>query len=171
MAIAHDERGPDAFLRGPRMNQDRIERECRTFVHYLIGRDPEPYVIAKYVDYHSQHGARVAPADPFERFLLDISVCGSFWTRLADTYASRFHKHASLRKKLVLTLALLECSPASFDTLDRATARGVVSACARLAWSVTAYVTSLLAALLLFLPVRMWKSAMARDGKIPATES
>lgn len=170
MAVAHDERGPDA-LRGRGMNHSRIERECRTFARYLIGRDPEPYVLGKYAEYHSQQGARIAPADPFDRFLLDISVCGPFWTRLADTYASRFYKHASVRKKLVLMLALLECSPGTFEILDRATARGVVSACARLAWGVAVYATSLLIAVVLFLPVRMCKSAAAKDGKIPATES
>ena len=170
MAVAHDERGPDA-LRGPGMKPSRIERECRTFVHYLIRRDPEPYVLGKYAEYHSQQGARVAPADPFDRFLLDVSICGPFWTRLADTYASRFHKHAAVRKKLVLTLALLECSRGSFEILDRATARGVVSACARLGWRVAVYAACLLTSMLLFLPVRIWKSAAAKDGKIPATES
>ena len=153
------------------MNHGRMERECRTFVRYLIGRDPDPYVIGKYVEYHSQHGARVAPADPFDRFLLDVASSGRLWARLADTYASRFYKHAALRKKLVVTLAVLECSPGYFEILDRATARGIASACARLAGGFGFYVICLLAAMLLFVPVRTWKTAMARDGKIPVTES
>src|SRR5690242_15452332 len=107
--------GPDAGMSAA------LERECRAYTRYLIGREPEAYVIAKYVECH-QTGRIPEPADGFERFLLNASVRGPFFTRMADAYAGRLLKYGALRKKLVLTLALLECAPGSFPLLDAADA-------------------------------------------------
>src|SRR5215470_5093369 len=105
MADPNAECGPGALVLESRMNQNRLEQECSTYGRYLIGQNPQPYVVRKYIEYHAQYGAKVAPADPFDRFLTEISARDSFWARLADTYAGRFHKRAAVRKKLVLMLA------------------------------------------------------------------
>ena len=70
------------------MSQNRLEQECSTYGRYLIGQNPQPYVVRKYIEYHAQYGAKVAPSDPFDRFLTEISARDPFRARLADTYAS-----------------------------------------------------------------------------------
>lgn len=107
----------------------QLERECRCFALYLTGQPPVDYVVAKYKEFHND--SRVfSKSDSFDEFLIERSVRGPFWTRLADSYASRFHKTSRIRKKLALTLAILECAPPSFEMLDSrehvSTARAVL---------------------------------------------
>ena len=153
------------------MSQRRFELECRIYSQYLTGQAPDEYVIRKYAECHAKCGRLAESADAFDRLLLDISLRGPFWTRLADTYASRFHKYSMLRKKLVLTLALLECSPVSFPYLDDVDRGGVLLSLVRLAWRAGAYAATLLLAILLFLPAKVWTAAFARNGKVPVLES
>jgi hypothetical protein len=154
------------------MNQNRLEQECSTYRRYLIGQDPDPYVVRKYIEYHAQYATKVEPSDPFDRFLTEISARHPFWARLADTYAGRFYKHAAVRKKLVLMLALLECSPGSFEALDDVGRGGIPAALLRLAWQAAVYAGALMMAVLLFLPVQAWTAVFARSGKkLPALES
>src|SRR5436190_19063194 len=101
MASPHAVRGRDAFIPGPRMNPARLEQECSAYVRYLIGRPPDAYILQKYIEYHEQWGARVRPAEAFDRCLTDASSRGPFRARLADVYASRFYRSATVRKKLV----------------------------------------------------------------------
>ena len=137
------------------MNQAQLERECRVYTLYLTRQSADAYIIGKYVECHAT--GRVAdPRDSMDRALVDLSARTPFWARLADTYASRFHKHSTLRKKVVLTLALLECSPATFEYLDGVDAGGTAGTFARLAWSAVAYAGALVLAALVFLPVRVW---------------
>src|SRR3954453_7036423 len=95
-----------------------LERECCSYTVYLSGSAPPRYVIEKYLDFHQKFGAH-ADIRSLHCFLLSVSARGPFWTRVADSYASVWRKHSILRQKLVLTLALLECSPPVFETLDR----------------------------------------------------
>src|SRR5438045_4660893 len=98
---------------------DQLGRECRAYAQYLTGAPPNAYVIEKYRDFHRRADIEaVLPPDPFDQFLLQTSARGPYWARLADSYASRFRKDASVRKKLVVTLAILECAPPTFEQLD-----------------------------------------------------
>ena len=153
------------------MSQNRLEQECYTYGRYLIEQDPKPYVVRKYIAYHAQFGARIAPNDDLDRFLTEISGRGPFWARLADTYASRFHKRAAVRKKLVLMLALLECSPGSFEYLDGVSGGGVPKTLLRLAWRAAAYAGTMVMAVLLLMPVQAWAAVFGRSGKVAAMES
>ena len=102
------------------MDMLQLERECRTYTRYLIGQTPSEYVVEKYMDFHRKWDALAAlKSDRFDQFLVGLSARRPFWARLADSYASRFRKDSAVRKKLVLTLALLECAPPSFEKLDR----------------------------------------------------
>jgi hypothetical protein len=134
---------------------DQLGRECRTYTRYLIGQVPSAYVIEKYRNFHQQSETPLA-LDRFDRFLIGVSARTPFWARLADSYASLLRKNSGVRKKLILTLALLECTSPSFETLDRVPAGGPVSAALRLGLGVTQYVFTLLVAAMIFTPVRLW---------------
>jgi hypothetical protein len=57
----------------------------------------------------------MAPVDRFDEFLCGVSVRGVWMTRVADSYAVRFYRAATLRKKLILVLALIESSDPGLD--------------------------------------------------------
>jgi hypothetical protein len=138
------------------MHMLQLERECRSYTRYLIGQAPSPYVIAKYRDFHQRIGFDEGGEGPFDRLLLPVSARGPVWARLADSYASVWYKNSSVRRKLVLTLALLECSPPSFDMLDRCPSRGPAGAALRLTFGAAVYACSLFAGIIVFAPVHLW---------------
>lgn len=129
------------------MKTAQLEQECRTYALYLIRQDPSPYVVAKYTDYHQRFPG--FESGGFDRFLVRWSARGPFLARLADSYASRFRKGAAVRKKLVLTLALLESSSPAFEQLDRPGRGGLVA----LAYHAAVYAITLLLSTLLLLPI------------------
>lgn len=93
--------------------------ECRLYCRYLIGETPNDYVVEKYALYHSRNDARAILAeDRFDSLLLRFSRISPLTTGLVDAYISVFRKHSVVRKKLVLLLAILECTPSSFPKLD-----------------------------------------------------
>jgi hypothetical protein len=139
------------------MNQSRMQRECSVYARYLTGQEADGYLAGKYAGCHAA-GRIAEPTAPFDRFLTNVSVNGPLWTRLADTYASRFRKDSALRKKLVLTLALLECSPSTFEYLDGVSSRALL----RMAGDGLLYAVSLPLAILLFLPVQVWMTVTER---------
>jgi hypothetical protein len=131
-----------------------LERECRTYARYLIGREPDGYIIGKYVECH-QIGRIPEAADGFERFLIATSARGSFLARMADAYASRFLKYGALRKKLVLTLALLECSRGSFESLDEVDPGALAGTAVRAAWRLFVFAAALALGIAVFVPARL----------------
>jgi hypothetical protein len=132
-----------------------LERECRSYARYLIGQAPNQYVIDKYLDFHQKFGARQR-IQRFDLFLLRVSARGPFCARLADSYASIWRKDSVLRKKVVLTLALLECAPPTFETLDHVPAGGWIGAVLRLGMGATGYALTVLMAAAFFMPARLW---------------
>ena len=143
------------------MDMLQLEQECQSYTRYLVGQPPNPYVIAKYRDFHQTMGVGDG-GDRFDRLLLAASARGPLWARLADSYASRWRKNSSVRRKLILTLALLECAPPSFENLDRCPAGGWPGAVLRLGLGALSYACSLLAASLLFAPIHLWMRATER---------
>jgi len=150
---AKDVRGRDASpVAHERQPRPALERECESYTRYLSGRMPTPYVVEKYLDFHQKIGFP-AERDRFDRFLVSFSACGPFRARLADSYASVFRKNSAVRKKLVVTLALLECAPPTFEELDRVPPAGAVL---RLAMGAMMYASTLLIAAAFLTPVRLW---------------
>jgi hypothetical protein len=152
------------------MNRAELERECRTYAQYLVGQAPSEYVVGKYVDFHGQSetAGPMEPAGPdrFDNFLVGISARGPLWARLADAYASRARQGSAVRKKLVVTLALLECAPPSAEVLDRVDAGGPLAALVRMALGGLRYALCLVISLAIFTPVRL--SMAVRPGTRPA---
>lgn len=100
--------------------QSDLERECRLFSKYLIELWPSEYVLKKYQEAHQLgHPSLGRPIQLFDDILIWLARRHTFVLRLADTYAGLFYKDALLRRKLVLLLAILECSPGAFEQLDR----------------------------------------------------
>lgn len=121
-----------------------LERECEVFTRLLTGQTPTEYVIRKYVDGHRARPDLAAVAG-FERVLLGHAARGPVMARLADAYARRLFPRGSLRKKLVLLLAILETSPALHRDVDVVRTRSTVSAMLSLATvGTTAAVVTLL---------------------------
>jgi hypothetical protein len=100
-----------------------LQRECRVFTLYLIGKAPSPYVIAKYEDAH-QKRQTLAATSKFDRFLVGFAAAGPGYSKLADSYARLFAPLSTLRKKLVLLLAILESSSSSYQSLENTEAGG-----------------------------------------------
>jgi hypothetical protein len=138
-----------------------LERECCSYTLYLSGNAASPYVIEKYLDFHQKFGPQ-EDVRGVDSFLLSVSARGPFWARLADSYASFWRKDSVLRKKLVLTLALLECSPPVFEMLDRVPGGGLTGAMLRLAMAAMGYGAALVIATALFTPARLWLAARER---------
>jgi hypothetical protein len=132
----------------------QLERECRVYTRYLIRQNPTPYVIEKYKDFHEKSEA-AKELDSFDLFLVKTSARGSVWARLADSYASRFRKDSALRKKLILTVALLECTAPAYARLDLVPPGGFPGAAIRLGLSAIGYAAAVLVAAAIFTPVRL----------------
>ena len=138
------------------MNSVQLDRECRSYTRYLIGQDPTRYVLERYRDFHRTSAAVDAlESGRFDRFLIEASARGPLWARLADSYASAFREGCGLRKKLVLTLALLECAPPSFEALDRADDGGRLGAVLGLAGGAGRYALAVTVSFVIFTPVRL----------------
>jgi hypothetical protein len=137
------------------MNASQLERECFTYTRYLIGGEPSQCVVTRYLDFHQKSDAITgAGTDAFDQFLVSISARGPFWTSLADSYASFFRKDSVVRKKLVVTLALLECVAPSFEAIDEVEARSPMATSIFLAWRAVRYAFLLGSSVVVFTPVR-----------------
>ncbi|MGH7321131.1 MAG: hypothetical protein ACRELA_16100, partial [Candidatus Rokuibacteriota bacterium] len=96
-----------------------LDDECRVFSRYLIGALPGDYILAKYRDAHARLPALGggAPAR-FDALLLALSARRPILARLVDSYARVFIRHSRVRVKLVVLLAILECSPPTSPHFD-----------------------------------------------------
>jgi hypothetical protein len=96
-----------------------LSGECRTLARYLSAALPTASQIAAYVRCHDQAAARQLVPRRFERLLVRLARSSWIGCALADAYARRFLAGGALRRKLVLVLAVLECSPPASIRLDR----------------------------------------------------
>ena len=111
------------------------DRECRIFGRYLLGQEPTDYVRQKYTDFHRRAaGGDLQLQSRLDGLLLRFARANVWGTHLADAYATQFFGNATLRKKLVLVLALLECSPPGCEVIDKTFAGGRLLIGLRLAW-------------------------------------
>lgn len=141
---------------------DRLERECRAYTRYLTGQWPTEYVVEKYREFHTLAGFE---PEPFDEFLVETSARGPFRARLAASYTSLFYKESAVRKKLVVALAILECSPPFCTKLDAVNRGGAAGAILRMGFGAARYAACLALAAALFTPVRM---GLAARRKAPA---
>lgn len=134
----------------------QLARECRIYTRYLLGQPATAYVLEKYADFHRQHGLVDGRSnDPFDRLLVAVSRRAVWLVGWADAYASRWARRATVRRKLVALLAILECSPTTFTAIDDVGATGPVRGLLYLALRGMTYVLTLLAATVLLGPLHV----------------
>lgn len=96
---------PDQFLAA----------EFARFARYLGTRAPELRATAAYVRAHPSVGEA---GDRFDRWLVNVARRSTLTCGLADSYARLVRPHGTLRRKLTLTLAVLESTPATHAAYD-----------------------------------------------------
>ncbi len=139
----------------PQPSPQELEREFAVFAGYLGASLVDSRLAAAYVRAH-QSLANVAD-DRLDAWLLTLARGGALRCALADCYARRTRPFGLLRRKLVLTLAVLESMPQTHAAFDTAVTSSAMAAWASLValgvrWGVTtaaAVVTCLPAHLLL----------------------
>ncbi|HEX6244226.1 MAG TPA: hypothetical protein VFZ61_25090 [Polyangiales bacterium] len=93
-----------------------LAAEHARLARYVAGVEATPYQRAKYVDFHRKRA--VEPRGKFDHILVGLSHLGAVGLMLADAYSGTFYRASLVRVKLMLTLAILECSPPSYVVLD-----------------------------------------------------
>lgn len=133
---------------------DAIRNEFRVFGRYLVGRDPGAYAMSHYERWHAARGnAEAAGAPPIDRVLVAVARVHPVATRIADAYCARLRKASLLRRKLVLVLALIECSPETYALVEEPRSSGPAGAWTRLVVSGAIEGVAFVAGALFLLPV------------------
>jgi hypothetical protein len=140
---------------------DRLGRECEVFASYLTGLKPQTYVLERYSDAHRKVASYTA-CGQFDRFLLRFANAGPVCTKLADSYARLFAPASTLRKKLILLLAILESSSPAHRFLDSVDGNSKPLLLLRILQKGLLFVLSFLSACIVLLPFRL---ALALGGR------
>ena len=140
-----------------------LDLECVVFSRYLIGQRPSEAVLSRYREFHQLPlAARELRARPFDRTLLVLARVHPALTRFADAYARLVLPAGLLRKKLVLTLALLESCAPSHRFIDEVEPMGGAQVWTRLFLTVAFSATVLLTAVVLFAPWHLLSIAVSK---------
>lgn len=139
-----------------------LEREFRVFAAYLGVAEAPVRGASRYAE--MQPSVYVGEGDRLDRWLVVLARRGSAAASIADSYARLARPYGLLRRKLVLTLALLESAASTHARFDRPLAAGPFRTWAALvalgaAWSIRTVV-----ALLLLAPVHLAASIGRRRG-------
>jgi hypothetical protein len=134
--------------------RESLTRECRVFARYLTDHDAPDSVIAKYLDYHERFPNQRSTV--FDEALVRAALASAALRPCADAYTAAFRKNAALRRKLVLTLSLLESTPTASDWLDTPRSSSSAAALLRIVVGVAASAACLVAGVTVFEPVRLW---------------
>jgi len=127
------------------IDEKALGAEHTRLARYAAGVDVTPYQISKYVDFHQLR--EVEPLNEFDGFLLRLSRFGGPGLSLTDAYTGTLYRSGIVRVKLMITLAILECSPPSFIALDQPEAGGswvFARMLVRIAWASIVLLTAVL---------------------------
>ena len=138
----------------PEKTKVRIDGECLALGRYLFQQDVNEYVRDKYRSANALLGLENA-AGRFDRLLVAMAVRHRLLAKTCDAYARFFAPQGTLRKKMVLLLAIAEVAPPTFRFLDTADAGGWFMFFARTMGRGSGMVLCLLPALLLLLPLQL----------------
>lgn len=103
------------------LRDNALDRECAVFCRYLIGQEPNEYVKKKYRAAHQACSLRNGGECRADAFLVKVASISPGSTKIVDAYTRIFRPFSTVRKKLVLLLAILEsCAPthAYLDSVD-----------------------------------------------------
>ena len=93
--------------------------ECSVFCAYLVGREPSEYIRGRYREAH--HITKLVHQDPsnsFDCFIIRFGQRGIISTRMADVYTRWFFRRSAIRSKLLLLMAILECSKSTYSLFE-----------------------------------------------------
>ena len=150
---------------GSSPDPDELRTECRLFTQYLLRQDPDSYVLDCYV---SLQPAALGGASPFslpDEVLLETGQSGLFRLRIADAYARVFRPRCLLRRKLILTFAILENSGRFHSCFTSGLSSSYLSALIRIAASIVGFSLALAASLFVVAPrivLGAWRSKQNR---------
>jgi hypothetical protein len=154
-----------------------LVRQGVMFARYLIGTAPTDYVVAKYTAAHEKSdiafdalgNALDAHGDALDAVLLRVACIAPAATALADTYARFTRPAGTLRCKLVLLAAILECAPPSYTAFESPPASSSTVVIARVMLRGTVFALILVAAILLLGPVHLWLRVTGTTQRRPAS--
>jgi hypothetical protein len=96
-----------------------LNTECRAFCVYLVGREASEYIRQRYCEAHHRTDlVRQNHSNLFDRFIINFGRRGILCTRMADIYTRWFYRKSSLRSKLLLLMAILECSKPTYNLFE-----------------------------------------------------
>jgi hypothetical protein len=131
--------------------------EHTRLARHVAGVEATAYQIGKYVDFHRRR--QVEPLNDFDRFLLRLSNSSALGLSLSDAYTGTLYRSGIVRVKLMVTLAILECSPPSYVVLDKPDGGWVYLA---MVLRIALAVLALGAAVLVIAPVHVLYAATGR---------
>jgi hypothetical protein len=131
---------------------DELRNECRIFTRYLLRQEPDSYVLKCYVSLQPAALEGTSPLALADAVLLETGKSGLFRLRIADAYARIFRPHCLLRRKLILTFAILENSGRFHTRFTSGISASYPSALIRIAASVIGFGLALTASLFVVAP-------------------
>jgi len=134
------------------LDDKTLNRECSVFSIYLIGEPPSEYVKKKYREAHQTGSLLDAAAHPAEEFLVRVATIAPWSIKIIDVYTRIFRPFSTIRKKLVLLLAILESCAPSHARLASVDSRSILVLLARLINRCLIFVLILALGILLILP-------------------
>jgi hypothetical protein len=140
----------------------RLSHEFHRLARYVAGIRPTEYQTGKYVDFHRRRG--LAPRHAFDRLLFGLSRGGWLGIALADAYTGTLCRASLVRQKLMLTLAILESSAPSFETLDEPDPGGKL-VFVYMAWRIAGAAVLLALAALLLVPLHAGYAMLGRTRR------
>ena len=141
---------------------EKLQAECRVFTRYLIDAEPDAYVSSRYAAALKQLQRDLVADTGFDRLLLALARLNTLFTRAVDVYSRFFAPASTLRRRLVLLLAIIECNAATAARLERPDHAGLAGFILGMTWRSAWLAVLLLVATLLLLPVQLLSGLQAR---------
>jgi hypothetical protein len=137
------------------LRDEALDRECAVFCRYLIGQEPNEYVKEKYRAGHRAGSLWSGGGCRADAFLVKVAGIGPWSTKIIDAYARIFRPCSTVRKKLVLLLAILESSAPTHAYLDAVDSGAVPLLFLRLVHRCVIFALVLTVGVLLIFPVEL----------------
>ena len=131
-----------------------LGRECHVFGRFLVNEVPNAYVVERYQSAHKVDSALTnVETSHFDRILLRIATVHPFITRVVDSYCRVFFPAGLVRKKCVLLLAILECSPNIYERFDVPDSKSKALLCAEITQRAVSFAFMICLGMLVLLPL------------------
>lgn len=131
-----------------------LERECEVLTSYLIDRTPDSYIKKKYLE-GNKFICVENNSDFLDSLLIKIAHRGSFLIKLADAYTSLFYRKSLLRKKLMLLVAILECTSSTYNALDSVNETSKLCFFIRIIQKIAVFLFMLFISTIAFMPIHV----------------